>query len=140
MNIKHEVVKEKKKGQGRGKTGSLKKNKEELLRRQLKEAKAEIARLKDRYLRTVAEMDNFRKRTEREMSRIIQSADEQIIKEILPVIDDLERSLKRSHKKGTSKELHTGVSLIYQKINLISISLYHQKLIHHYQTYNGQNQ
>ena len=119
MKIKQEVVKEKKKVHVRGKTGSLKKNKEELLRRQLKEAKAEIARLKDRYLRTVAEMDNFRKRTEREMSRIIRSADEQIIKDILPVVDDLERSLKRSNKKGTSKEFHTGVSLIYQKMSAI---------------------
>ncbi len=72
--------------------------------------------MKDRLLRTAAELDNFRKRTEREISRIVQNANERLIKDILPVIDDLERSLKLSQKGKNEKEFRSGVELIYQKL------------------------
>jgi len=107
---------ENKEKERRSKPKSAQKKKEERLQKKLKEAEKEIEVLKDRLLRTAAELDNFRKRTEREISQIIQNANERLIKDILPVIDDLERSLKLSQKGKNEKEFLSGVELIYQKL------------------------
>ena len=100
----------------RSKAKSEQKKREERLQKKLKNAEKEIEVLKDRLLRTAAELDNFRKRTERDISRIIENANEKLIKDILPVIDDLERSLKLSNEKQNEKEFRRGVELIYQKL------------------------
>jgi molecular chaperone GrpE len=92
------------------------KKKEIQLRKKLDAAEKEIERLKDQLLRTAAELDNFRKRTEREIASIINNANEGIIKDILPIIDDLERSLKTAPKGGKGKEFYKGFDLIYQKL------------------------
>ncbi len=117
MSEKHvsNSAKEKEKRE-RSKPKSAQKKKEERLQKKLKEAEKEIEVLKDRLLRTAAELDNFRKRTEREISQIIQNANERLIKDILPVIDDLERSLKLSHEGGNEKDFRKGIELIYQKL------------------------
>ena len=90
--------------------------KEVQLRKKLDAAEKEIHRLRDQLLRCAAELDNFRKRTEREIVQIINNANEGIIKDILPIIDDLERSLKSAPKGGKGKEFYKGVDLIYQKL------------------------
>ena len=72
--------------------------------------------MKDQLLRTAAELDNYRKRTEREIAMIIQNANKELIINLLPVVDDLERSLKISQKETTAEDLHKGVELIYQKV------------------------
>jgi molecular chaperone GrpE len=92
------------------------KKKGEKIQKRLKEAETEIETLKDQLLRTAAELDNFRKRTQREISQIIQNANERLIRDILSVIDDLERSLKIPKKKGEDKEFRKGIELIYQKL------------------------
>lgn len=92
------------------------KKREDQLREKLKEAKAEIETLKERFLRTAAELDNFRKRTEREILQIVQNANRELIKDILPIIDDLERSLNASEKKGGGREFIKGIELIYGKL------------------------
>jgi len=89
---------------------------EEQLRKKLKAAQEEIERLQDRLLRTAAELDNYRKRTEREFAQVIHTANEAVIKDILSIIDDLERSLKSAPKEGKAKEFHRGIELIYQKL------------------------
>jgi molecular chaperone GrpE len=89
---------------------------EEQLRKKLRAAQEEIESLKDRLLRTAAELDNYRKRTEREFAQVIQTANEAVIKDILFIIDDLERSLKSDPKGGKAKEFHRGIELIYQKL------------------------
>lgn len=120
MNLNHKSAKPGKKQERKhSKTKSIQVNKEERLRKKLKETKHEITVLKDRLLRTAAEMDNYRKRTEREISQLIQSANSGIVKELLPVIDDLERSLNSTHHEVSGKEFRKGIELIYQK--LISI-------------------
>ncbi|MBN2030465.1 nucleotide exchange factor GrpE [bacterium] len=110
---------EKKEVKKRSKINGPQEHREDRLRKKLKEAKQEISVLKDRLLRTAAEMDNYRKRTEREISQLIESANSGIVKELLPVIDDLERSLNSTHDEVTAKEFRKGIELIYQK--LISI-------------------
>ena len=101
------------------KTKSPQDKQEEKLRNKLKEAKHESEVLKDRLLRTAAELDNFRKRTEREISQIIQNANSGIIKDLLPIIDDLERSLSNVQENEGCKEFQKGIELIYQKLFLI---------------------
>lgn len=107
---------EKRKAKKRSEAKTSEKKKEEHLRRKLKEADGEIETLKDRLLRTAAELDNFRKRTEREISQVIQNANGELIRGILPIIDDLERSLKSTQNRGGGKEFRKGVELIYQKL------------------------
>jgi molecular chaperone GrpE len=91
------------------------KKREEHLRSKLKKAEEEIKTLQDRLLRSFAELDNVRKRTEKEKSQLIQSANADLIKGILPILDDLERSLKLSFNDDASG-FRNGIELIYQKL------------------------
>ena len=97
---------------------ATKPTKENPLRKNLKEAEDQIQSLNDRLLRTAAELDNYRKRTEREIAHIIQNANEGLIKDLLPIIDDFERSLK-TEKDSDDKGFREGVYLIYQKLSSI---------------------
>ena len=56
----------------------------------------ENEKLKDQLLRTMAEFDNYKRRTEREFIDNIQSAGKELIEELLPVIDDFQRSLQHA--------------------------------------------
>lgn len=84
----------------------------------LVEVKAENAALRDRLLRAAAELDNLRKRTEKEIGQIIQNANSQLILDLLPVVDDLERSLKTSDIADAAS-FRNGIELIYQKMGKI---------------------
>jgi molecular chaperone GrpE len=70
---------------------------------------------KDLFLRKAAEFDNYRRRTEVETSAIIRFANMDLITAILPIVDDLERSLKNS-KDQKDSPLFRGIELIYQKM------------------------
>ena len=63
------------------------------LEQELAAAREEVAELKDRMLRIAAESENFKKRMERERSTALKYAGEQIFREILPVVDNLERAI-----------------------------------------------
>jgi molecular chaperone GrpE len=90
--------------------------KEQKLKKKLKECEKEIENLKDRLLRTAAELDNFRKRTERDVSQIIQNANQELIRSLLPIIDDFDRSLKFDHKKQKEEDFRQGIELIYKNL------------------------
>ena len=85
------------------------------LEQQRKETEEENAGLRDRLLRQMAEFDNYRKRSEREFVSLITNANESLIKEILPVVDDLGRSLSAENNAGDSQSFKEGVRLIYNK-------------------------
>lgn len=77
----------------------------------------EIARLKDTLLRKAAEFENYKRRTDTEISNYIKYASENLIKELLPVYDDLGRSMD-SVNRGETKDFETlkkGTALIYDK-------------------------
>ena len=59
----------------------------------LEKAEEEIAVLKDKYLRSVAEFDNYRKRTLKEKTELILNGSEKAVTSILPILDDMERAL-----------------------------------------------
>ena len=76
----------------------------------------EIASLKDKYLRQVAEFDNYRKRTLKERAELILNGGEKTITALLPVLDDMERAMKNGENTDDPQVLREGMTLIYQKL------------------------
>jgi molecular chaperone GrpE len=83
----------------------------------LAEANAKIEEYKDKYLRAVAEFDNFRKRTIKEKAELILNGSERTITTILPVLDDMERAVTNADKVDTIEAVKEGQELIYQKLS-----------------------
>lgn len=81
----------------------------------LTKAQAEIEELKDKYLRSVAEFDNYRKRTLKERAELILNGGEKVIAAVLPVIDDMERAMENGAKTDNPEVLREGMTLIHQK-------------------------
>jgi len=73
---------------------------------------AENAECKDRLLRALADFDNFRRRAERDRSEYLQFAAMEIVRDLLPVLDDFQRAIK---VETPDKEYAKGVELIYQR-------------------------
>ena len=92
---------------------------EEQQRSELDEANEKIAELNDKYLRQVAEFDNYRKRTMKEKAELIKNGGERVMESILPVLDDFERALQNMSKDENAKEILTGIELIYNKFTSI---------------------
>lgn len=68
---------------------------------------------KDRYLRTLADFENFRKRSEREKQDYFKYAMAGVIKDLLPVLDNFDRALEHAEE---GDDFHKGVSLIYKQL------------------------
>ena len=77
--------------------------------------KSEISNLQDKYLRSVAEFDNYRKRTTKEKAELILNGGSNAIKAILPVLDEMERAIENGAKTEEPQVLREGMELIYQK-------------------------
>lgn len=88
-------------------------------------AEEEIAQLKDKYLRQVAEFDNYRKRTLKEKTELILNGGAKVLEALLPVLDDLERAMQNIEKSDDVTTLKEGVDLI---INKLEKTLYTQGL------------
>lgn len=82
----------------------------------LAEAEKQIEQYKDLLLRKAAEFENYKKRVENESATIVKYATEELIVELLPIVDDLERSLKLSKDRKDFESFYRGVELIYQKM------------------------
>jgi molecular chaperone GrpE len=116
-NQEHDSNKIKKHEARSGKDSERPKEKESL-RGRVRLLEEENRELKDRWIRTAAEMENLRKRTERERVQWIQSANADLLKAILPIGDDLERSLQTS-AESDSAAFRSGVEMIAQKLNAL---------------------
>ncbi len=81
---------------------------------ELEQIKEELKQEKDKYLRLYAEFENFRKRTAKEKLELFETAGENLVKELLPVLDDFERALNEIKKEGNEAH-YKGVELIYEK-------------------------
>ena len=77
------------------------------------ELKKEMDELRDKYVRLYADFDNYKKRTAKERFETIQTASKDVIKELLPVVDDFERALKALDGDSEAKG---GMQLIYNKL------------------------
>jgi molecular chaperone GrpE len=82
------------------------------LRRQVAEKAAEAAANYDRFLRERAELENFKKRTQRDRAEALRFACEPLLRELLPIIDNLERALEHGAQSGES--LVEGVRLVHK--------------------------
>ena len=84
------------------------------------ELQQEKDELQDRLLRTAAEFDNYRKRTDKERRELSQVIAADVVREILPVLDDLERALAATPGAGGGKDavsaLHKGVELVHRQL------------------------
>src|SRR5919107_982910 len=82
------------------------------LREKLDAKEKEAKEHYERYLRQVAEVDNFKKRINREKEDAIRYANENLIKDLLPVIDNLERAIAHAQGGGNGKPLVEGVEMV----------------------------
>lgn len=89
--------------------------KEETVEDKLAATEAKVAEMQDKYLRQVAEFDNYRKRTIKEKAELILNGGEKTITAILPILDDMERALATMDKLEDVAAVKEGVELIFQK-------------------------
>lgn len=82
----------------------------------LEAALEELAVLKDKYLRQVAEFDNYRKRTLKEKTDLILNGGEKVLTALLPILDDLDRAAENIEKSNDLDTLKEGVALILDKL------------------------
>ncbi|AUP81026.1 nucleotide exchange factor GrpE [Flavivirga eckloniae] len=77
---------------------------------------AELKQEKDKFLRLFAEFENYKRRTAKERIELFSTASEDVMKTLLPVLDDFERALTHIEEDKEAEELRKGVLLIYQKL------------------------
>lgn len=83
---------------------------------ELAQMQTRLAESEEKYLRLAAEFDNFRRRTAKEKLDLVKSAGEDILKGILPVLDDCERAIQQLEKTEASTFEKEGTGLIYNKL------------------------
>jgi molecular chaperone GrpE len=77
---------------------------------------SEISDLKDKYLRLYSDFENFRKRTAKERIDLIKTASEEVLKDLIPVVDDFERATKASENEPDVVKIREGNQLIFHKL------------------------
>jgi len=88
---------------------------------ELEKIKAELEDQKDRFVRKVAEFENFRRRSAKERVELIQTAGKEVITDLLDVLDDCDRAQKQIEKSEDNKEIKDGVLLVFNKLrNILS--------------------
>ncbi len=88
----------------------------------MEKLQADYNELNDKFLRLFSEFDNFRKRTQREKLDIIKSGGSDVMKSILPVIDDFERAAKANENNQDPDSLKSGFNLIHTKFEQILLT------------------
>jgi|YelNatPaOPRAMG01_1025707.scaffolds.fasta_scaffold00266_32 Molecular chaperone GrpE (heat shock protein) len=88
----------------------------EKLQKQLDESERLVGSYKDQLLRLAADFENFKKRVEQDKIEFIKYANERIIKELLPILDDFSRALINGKATPDFESFYRGVDLIYQKL------------------------
>ena len=81
----------------------------------LAEARAEAARLKDAWMRTAADFDNFRKRARRELEDARKAGREDLLARLLPVFDNLERAIQSAQRTADVKAMTDGLTMVQQQ-------------------------
>lgn len=80
----------------------------------IEELQIEISNLKDQLLRKIAEFENYKRRTDVDQANFVKYAGEAVISKLLPVYDDLRRSIEHSNSEN-SDSLKKGIELVYEK-------------------------
>lgn len=109
-DVQPEEVKETKKS-----SRSLLKGKEKKLKEEIEMLNQKNEELKDKYLRLVAEYDNFRKRTAKEKIELRDAAKSSVILDFIPVVDDMDRAMQHLGEVKDVEATVEGIKLIYSK-------------------------
>ncbi|MEZ4906404.1 MAG: nucleotide exchange factor GrpE [Saprospiraceae bacterium] len=83
---------------------------------ELEEKQNELKELEDKYIRLFAEFENYKKRVRKENELLIGTASENVLKSLLPVLDDFRRAKLMSDDENSSEHFTEGVSLVYDKL------------------------
>ncbi len=81
----------------------------------LEQAKAEAAKMKENWMRVAADFDNFRKRARRELEDTRKSGREELLKELLPVFDNLERAVQSAQSATDAKAVASGLAMVLRQ-------------------------
>jgi molecular chaperone GrpE len=81
----------------------------------VEEARAEAAKMKEQWMRTAADFDNFRKRTRKELEDVRKSGKEDLLKEFLPVFDNLERAIQSAQRATDVKAVAEGLQMVLRQ-------------------------
>lgn len=87
--------------------------------KQIEDLQAELSESKDKYLRLYSEFENFRRRTSKERIELINSANKDLMEDLIPVLDDFERALDSIEDNAETAAAKEGASLIYNKFKKI---------------------
>ena len=90
-------------------------NELDAVRRELQSKIEEVNKLNDKYLRSAAEFDNYKRRAQRDQSDGIRFANEKIFKDLLPIIDNLDRAIQCGSEQTINGGLLEGVELTYKQ-------------------------
>ncbi len=82
-----------------------------------------LEEMTDRYLRKLAEFENYRKRTMKEKADLILNGAERTVSAFLPVVDDMERAIENAAKSEDIEALREGMNMIFQKLEKTLASL-----------------
>ena len=88
----------------------------EVLETNLTKQSEEVERIADKNIRLLAEFNNYKRRTQEERSKLFKYAGEELAKAILPILDDLHRTLE-SDGKGKARSILKGIELIIEKLD-----------------------
>lgn len=91
-------------------------NIEQPLHEKIKKSEEAAKESHDRYLRTLADFENYKKRTQKDQADRAKYANEQVFKEILPVVDNLERAITHSNETHDFEKMLEGVVLIQKQV------------------------
>lgn len=79
--------------------------------------KLELGEMKDKYIRMYSEFENFRRRTAKEKIDLIQNASQNVLRELIPVMDDFERAQASFATATEITPIKEGISLVFDKLN-----------------------
>ncbi len=85
----------------------------------VKELEEQVMQLKDQYLRTAAEFENYKRRTDAERADFFAYAGEKLLTELLPVVDDFNRTMDSFEKSHDKEALKKGIDLVYAKFRTV---------------------
>jgi molecular chaperone GrpE len=83
---------------------------------EIEKLRQQVDELNDRYLRQVAEFENFKRRNARERIELIQTAGKEVITDLLDVVDDSERAQKQMETTQDVQQIREGVQLVFTKL------------------------
>lgn len=96
-------------------TGEDQLPREESLEKELEESKKAFEDLNDRYLRLAADFDNYKKRISKEKADLISYGNEELIRSLLSVLDNLERGIEHSGTDGDTNPIIEGLRLVHKQ-------------------------